>query len=58
MAMNFTQWYDVVGELVYDETGLDIDDLADEEYRINYDAGVTAVTMSQIVISNNTMYYN
>ena len=53
MAMNFNQWYDAVGELVYDETGMDIDDLPDEEYRLNYDAGVTAVTMSQIVMSNN-----
>ena len=51
--MSFNQWYDAVGELVYDETGLDIDYLPDENYRINYETGVTAVTMSQIVILNN-----
>jgi hypothetical protein len=52
--MNFNQWYDAVGELVYDETGLDIDYLPDENYRLNYDVGVTVFTMSEIIISNNT----
>ena len=56
MAMNFDQWYNAVGELVYDEIGLDIDELPDENYRMSYDLGITAVMMSQIVILNNEHY--
>ena len=55
MAMSFDQWIIIVGNIVYEETGMDIDDLPDENYRINYDSGVSAVTMSQIVISNNNL---
>jgi hypothetical protein len=53
--LTYYQWYDAVGELVYDETGFDIDYLPDENYRLNYDYGVSVVTMSEIVMSNNNL---
>ena len=53
--LTYYEWYDAVGELVYDETGFDIDYLPDENYRMNYEYGVSVVTMSEIVMSNNNL---
>jgi len=53
--LTYYQWYDAVGELVYDETGFDIDYLPDENYRLNYDCGLSVVTMSEIIMSNNNL---
>ena len=51
--MNFIQWKEQVSDIVYLSLGCALDDLADENYYLNYDSGISAYLMAQIVISNN-----
>jgi hypothetical protein len=53
MAMSFEQWKSQVDSMVYDYLECHLDDLEDENYRVNYEAGITVDLMARIVINNN-----
>jgi hypothetical protein len=55
MNKSFEEWMYMVNQLVYNDTGFEVSDLPDEEYRINYDYGMCPKNMAKIVITN---YYN
>jgi hypothetical protein len=50
---NFFSWRSRVEKIVYDNLKVFLDDLPDENYRINFENGVSAQTMAEIVLSNN-----
>jgi hypothetical protein len=54
MAMSFEQWKSQVDSMVYDYLECHLDDLEDENYRVNYEAGITVDLMARIVINNNS----
>jgi hypothetical protein len=51
----YQDWINNVANIVYSELNAELADLPDENYRINYDAGLYAINMANIVINN---YYN
>jgi hypothetical protein len=52
---NFFSWRSRVEKIVYDNLKIFLDDLPDENYRINFENGVSAQTMAEIVLSNNRL---
>ena len=44
---------DLVDSIVFIKTGYHLDDLSDEDFRINFDNGLYACNMARIVINNN-----
>jgi hypothetical protein len=53
MAMTFEQWKKQVENIVYTEIQCYLDDLPDENYKLNYNYNVSPEVMAQIVINNN-----
>jgi len=51
----FQVWKDLVDTIVYKKSGFHLDDLPDEDYRNNYEQGVSFNTMSITVLSNNEL---
>ena len=55
---SFEEWMYKVEEIIYKKLEFKLDDLPDEQYRINYDEGITPQDMGKIIISNyNNMFY-
>jgi hypothetical protein len=52
---NFFSWRSRVEKIVYDNLKVFLDDLPDENYRINFENGVSVQTMAEIVLSNNRL---
>ena len=48
----FNQWRCDVAIEVYQETGYNLDDLPDVDYRVNHDNGTTIANMTKIVLWN------
>jgi len=48
--ISYFEWMNTVETIVFNHTGLYLDDLPDETYRINFDDGMSCVDMAKIVI--------
>ena len=48
----FYEWKKLVDSIVFILTGYYLDDLPDENYRLNYDTGLKFCDMGKIVVSN------
>ena len=55
MIDTFFSWRSKVEKIVYNNLKVFLDDLPDENYRINFENGVSAQTMAEIVLSNNDL---
>ena len=51
--VDFIIWKDLVDSIVFIATGYHLDDLPDEDFRINFDNGLNICDMARIVINNN-----
>ena len=51
--MDFEYWKFSVESIVYILTGFKLDDLPDENYRINYENGLHICDMAKIVLNDN-----
>ena len=47
--ISYFEWINTVETIVFNHTGLYLDDLPDETYRINFDDGMSAQDMAKIV---------
>ena len=45
----YNEWVDKVAKIVYASIAIDLDDLPDENYRINFDDGMTPEEMAKII---------
>lgn len=54
----YMEWYNIVSILVYNELGVELDDLPDENYRMNFENGVLPQDMAKIIIEplSNMIY--
>ena len=52
MKKTFDEWKNLVDQLVFVLIGYHLDDLPDENYRLNYDTGLKFCDMGKIVVSN------
>jgi hypothetical protein len=52
MEFSFEKWMSLVESLVYNEIKMKLIDLPDEDFRINYDDGLSPNGMATIVINN------
>ena len=48
----FEEWKRIVGDIVFVSIGYHLDDLPDEDYRINYDNNLHYCDMAKIVVNN------
>ena len=48
----YNEWMNSVAAIVYIKIKLDLQDLPDEDYRLNFDDGVSSTTMAKIIIEN------
>jgi len=53
----FEEWKNLVDQLVFVLIGYHLDDLPDENYRLNYDTGLKFCDMGKIVVSNFDAQY-
>ena len=57
MSKTFKIWMKRVSKIIFGTLDISLDDLPDENYRINYDAGMSVELMAEIVINNNQFDY-
>jgi hypothetical protein len=48
----FEEWKKIINDIVFISIGYILDDLPDEDFRINYDNGIYYGDMAKIVIDN------
>lgn len=53
---SFEQWRNLVDSIVFIVINLHLDDLPDEDFRINYDNGLHVCDMAKLVIINFNEY--
>ena len=58
MKKTFDEWKKLVDQLVFVLIGYHLDDLPDENYRLNYDTGLKFCDMGKIVVSNFETQFN
>ena len=52
MKRTFEDWKELVDQMVYVLIGFHLDDLPDENYRVNYEYKLKFCDMANIVVSN------
>ena len=52
LDIDFLNWMTEIENYVYSQINLNLDDLPDELYRINFDKGTTPKEMAKIVVDN------
>jgi len=52
----YSEWVNSVAAIVYIKIKLDLQDLPDEDYRNNFEEGVTSTTMAKMIIDNYLKY--
>jgi len=52
MSSKFEQWKGLVNDIVFVSIGYRLDDLPDEDYRVNYDNGLHFCDMAKKVIDD------
>ena len=56
LTVLYREWMNTVSKIVYMKIHIHLDDLPDENYRINFDQDMTAEDMAKIVL--RTYYYS
>jgi hypothetical protein len=52
MEFSFEKWMSLVESLVYNEIKINLNDLPDEDFRMNYNDGLSPNGMATIVLNN------
>ena len=52
----YSEWVNSVAAIVYIKIKLDLQDLPDEDYRNNFEEGVSSSTMAKMIIDNYLKY--
>lgn len=54
--INFLIWMTNIEKIVYNKLNAALDEIPDEDYRLNYENKITYEEMAKIVIKNNRYY--
>jgi len=52
----YSEWVNSVAAIVYIKIKLDLQDLPDEDYRNNFEEGVSSSTMAKMIVDNYLKY--
>ena len=52
----YSEWVNSVAAIVYIKIKLDLQDLPDEDYRNNFEEGVSSTTMAKMIVDNYLKY--